>query len=180
MEVHTAGSLTLPKSIIAIGAFDGIHRGHQAVIRETVKQSKAENIPSVVYTFDPPPRAFFQHAYILTSVEEKIRKLQALGVDHVIIAPFNRTYVNRSSHSFIKELKGVNPIHIRVGEDFRFGNNREGDVTLLKRYFNVQPIPTVCCMRGKRISSTRIRQLILKGDYKQTEPLLGWSYEKVT
>lgn len=175
LEVHAANEkLILPKSIITIGAFDGVHRGHQKVIRETVRESAIEGVQSVVYTFDPPPRAYFQNAHILTSVKEKIQRFKRLGVDYVVIASFDESYTKRSPESFINELKRLNPKSIRVGEDFRFGKSRKGDVDLLKKHFLVQPIHTVYCTKGTRISSTRIRELMLEGEIQQTEPLLGW------
>nr|WP_174614616.1 FAD synthetase [Virgibacillus ihumii] len=173
MEIYKAEKLNLSESIIAIGAFDGVHRGHQAVIQEAVRESKKRRIPSVVYTFDPPPRTYFQGAYILTSIEEKIQKFKKLGVDYVIVAQFNESYIKRTPNSFINELKHLSPKNIRVGEDFRFGKNRKGDVALLKNHFFVQTVSEVCCNQGLRISSTRIRNMVFEGDLKKTESLMG-------
>lgn len=175
MSVHQTESLTLPGSVVAIGAFDGVHRGHQTVIREMVKTSRSEGVPSVVYTFYPPPRAYFQGAQILTKSDEKVRLLKGLGVDHVVMAKFDKNYLKRSADNFIRELSTINPKLVLVGDDFKFGHKRAGDVSLLKEYFTVQSIHPICCPEGERISSTRIRELILQGKQEQALPLLGWA-----
>lgn len=174
MKVYRAESLTLSGSVVAIGAFDGVHRGHQSVIREMVRKGNLEGVPTVVYTFSPPPRVYFQGARTLTSPEQKLTLLERLGVTHTILAKFDEEYVKRTAMEFVEELSLINPKCMIVGDDFRFGNNRAGDVSLLKSYFNVQSINPICCARGERISSTRIRELIVKGKQEQVLPLLGW------
>lgn len=174
METHVDESLTLPGSVIAIGAFDGVHQGHQAVIKEAVKKARSLGVPSVVYTFDPPPRNCFQGARILTPVSQKLVRLEQLGIDHVVIARFDKLYASRHPLDFICYLKKLNPLEIMVGEDFRFGSNREGDINLLAQYFRVRIAKSVCCSKGMLISSTRIRELISQGDIKQSYTLLGW------
>lgn len=173
MKIHRSEELSLEAAVIAIGAFDGVHKGHQQVIRQTIRQSKSLNVPSVIYTFDIPPRAYFQGAHILSNIDEKMEKFRTLGVDHTIIATFNAEYLNRSAISFINELKKLNPLQVIVGEDFRFGHKRAGDVHLLRQYFNVKTISPICCANGERISSTRIRKLILEGKTDQAIPFLA-------
>ncbi|RST77380.1 FAD synthetase [Siminovitchia acidinfaciens] len=175
MRVHQTESLTLAGSVAAIGAFDGVHRGHQTVIREMVRKSRSEGVPSVVYTFNPPPRAYFQGAQTLTNPDEKVQLLKDLGVDYVVMAKFDEAYLQRTPNNFIKELSMINPKSVIVGDDFRFGNKRAGDVALLRRHFPVRLMNPVCCAEGERISSTRIRELILQGKQEQALPLLGWT-----
>lgn len=172
MKIHHAEVLSLDGSVIAIGAFDGVHKGHQTVIRHTIEQSKLYGVPSVVYTFNQPPRAYFQGATILSNKQEKMNKLNKLGVDHTVIATFNTEYLNRSAGSFMEELAKMNPKQIIVGEDFRFGYQRAGDISLLRQYFQVSTISPVCCLNGERISSTRIRKLITEGKMDEAIPLL--------
>ncbi|WP_442599761.1 FAD synthetase [Neobacillus sp. D3-1R] len=174
METHYNTSLTLPSSIVAIGAFDGVHRGHQTVIKQAVQRSKQLKVPSLIYTFDPPPRVYFQGVRVLTPLFEKLARLESLGVDHVFVTSFDQTYAKRSAYEFIESLSKLNPLEINVGEDFRFGFNREGDLNLLKQYFKVKVSKPVCCPNGKTISSTRIRQLISQGDRHLSNLLLGW------
>ncbi|WHY85769.1 FAD synthetase family protein [Neobacillus novalis] len=175
MKVHQTDSLTLSGSVVAIGAFDGVHRGHQAVLREMVRTSQSAGVPSVVYTFNPPPRAYFQGAQVLTKPEKKIQLIKSLGVSHIVLAEFNEKYLQRTAADFIKELSQMKPNKVIVGDDFRFGNRRSGDVSLLKEHFPVQLINPICCTEGKRISSTRIRELLIQGKQEQAVPLLGWT-----
>lgn len=174
MEAYIDETLRLPRSVVAIGAFDGVHQGHQTVIKEAVKSSRILGVPSVVYTFDPPPRSYFQGARVLTPIEMKLVLLEKLGVDYVIIKSFDEVYTRLEPLAFIRDLQNLNPSGIMVGEDFRFGKNREGDLHLLAQYFRVQTIQPVCCSDGVLISSTRIRQLISRGEMKQSYSLLGW------
>jgi riboflavin kinase / FMN adenylyltransferase len=174
MKAHVYTPLELPNSIVAIGAFDGVHRGHQAVIRHAVQRARKLRVPSVVYTFDPPPRVFFQGVRMLTSVEEKLTKIEKLGVRNAIVAGFDDSYASRSPFEFIETLTRLNPLEIMVGSDFRFGKDRIGDIGLLEKYFRVRVTKPVCCPKGNPISSTRIRQLIAEGETSLSKTLLGW------
>lgn len=173
IETHSEGSLKLSGSVIAIGAFDGVHQGHQTVIGEAVERSKVLRVPSLVYTFDPPPRFYFQGVRILTPVKEKLTLIKQLKVDYVVVAKFDEFYISRPPIDFIKYVKRLNPLEIIVGSDFRFGKNREGDIHLLGTYFNVRVMEPVCCSGGEIISSTRIRELISQGQIEESFALLG-------
>ncbi|MCB2065170.1 MAG: FAD synthetase family protein [Erythrobacter sp.] len=164
--VFPDSTLELQASVIAIGAFDGVHLGHQKVIGSAVASARRLRCPSVVYTFDTPPKAFFAGAQVLTTVEEKLRRIGRIGADCAIVARFDRAYAARSAEDFIAELAKLNPREIWVGADFRFGARSSGDVALLARSFNVKVVDAVRCELGKVISSTRIRQLL------QTDPRL--------
>lgn len=174
METHFYSSLELPRSIVAIGAFDGVHHGHQTVIRQAVQRGRELKLPSVVFTFDPPPRVFFQGARMLTTVDEKLAKIAKLGAKHTVVDRFDEVYASRSAYEFIDCLAKLNPAEIMVGEDFRFGKGRMGDVSLLKKYFKVSITKPVCCPQGSVISSSRIRQLISEGEIHLSNALLGW------
>ncbi len=174
MEAHIYSSLELPRSIVAIGAFDGVHRGHQTVIRQAVQRGRKLKIPSVVFTFDPPPRVFFQGARILTTVDEKLAKIAKLGAKHTVVHRFDEVYASRSAYEFIDCLAKLNPAEIMIGGDFRFGKDRLGDVSLLEKYFKVSVTKPVCCSQGSVISSSRIRQLISEGETHLSNALLGW------
>lgn len=167
----------LRRSIVTIGAFDGVHKGHQAIIRSVVEKSKEWGIPNVVYTFDPPPRSYFQGARKLTSISEKLKRFEELGVEHVVVMHFNERYVMRRAICFIEELQRLHPAEICVGEDFRFGKNREGDIQLLTRHFTVSIMEEICCEAGERISSTRIRNHLFQGELQRSHSLLGWPLE---
>jgi len=173
MRVHAGSGLRLDACVGAIGAFDGVHRGHQPVILQAVSAARTFGIPVVVYTFDPPPKAVFAGATVLTSIEEKLRRVAALGVDHALIARFDRAYASPPPGIFIEELGALNPVEVRVGGDFRFGRHRAGDVAMLGRHFDIKVTESVCCASGEVISSSRIRDLLARGDTSTAAKLLG-------
>jgi len=178
MLVHPSETLKLPASVVAVGAFDGVHRGHQALIRRVLDRAESPDTPSVVYTFDPPPRAYFHGVPVLTSLPEKLRRLEILGVDHVVVASFDAAWVSRSVEGFLEELSGLNPVEVWVGPDFRFGRDRAGDVCKLKELFTTRVLESVKCREGKIISSSRIRALMARGAAVEARDLLGWSVSK--
>lgn len=102
-------------------------------------------MPSVVYTFDPPPRCYFQAPQVLTSVPKKLILFEQLGLDHVVIVRFDKVYASRPPLVFIKYFMNLNPLEIIVGEDFRFGKERKRDLKLLSQYFNVRITQPVLC-----------------------------------
>ncbi|RNB89781.1 FAD synthetase [Brevibacillus fluminis] len=174
MHVHPPQTLQLPASVLTIGALDGVHRGHQELIRHGRERARELGVPLVVYTFDPPPRIYFQHSLLLTTVVEKIRRLMLLGVDHVVIAPFDANYVTRGVPIFLEELAGLNPLEIWEGSDFRFGRDRDGDIETLRQRFSVRVLDPVLCEAGTVISSSRIRTLLMQNKTAEAEWLLGW------
>lgn len=164
MQRHVAGALNLPKSVVAIGTFDGVHRGHQRVIGNAVASARRLRCPCVVYTFDIPPKTIFSGAQVLTGPAEKVRRIAALGPEHCIVAHFDRDYAARPAEAFLTELAALSPAEIWVGGDFRFGAGRRGDVTMLGEHFPVRLTDPVRCENGEIISSTQIRRLIEEGD----------------
>lgn len=184
LSCHPANSLRLPCSVVAIGTFDGVHRGHQAVIRSAVESAQKYKCPAVVYTFDVPPKTLFTDARILSTPEEKSRLIASLGSDHCVLAKFDRAYASRPADEFLEELAAMNPAEIWVGEDFRFGAGRVGDVEMLRSRFDVKLTDAVRCHEGKVISSTRVRKLLDDRDDFSAEVLLGrfserWGHSEV-
>jgi riboflavin kinase/FMN adenylyltransferase len=178
LKVYTCESLKLPASVIAIGAFDGVHIGHQKLILNALRQAENLQVPLVVYTFDPPPRVFFQHVHLLTPLPEKLNRLRQLGVQNVIVAPFDSQYASQGAECFLKELQELSPVGIWVGGDFRFGADRTGSVDTLKKHFPVHVLEPVKCKSGEVISSSRIRQLLKDNIPSEAYQLLGWDTEK--
>lgn len=174
MRVHRDGELP-PPSILTIGAFDGVHRGHQALIRHAVERANRLGVPSVAYTFDPPPRAVLEDAPILTSCAEKVRRLGVLGLDHTIVARFDDRYAERSIEDFLGEIENLDPVEVWVGPDFRFGRDQAGDVETLRRCFATRTFEPVHCRRGKVISSSRVRAFLKRGAIGEARKLLGLS-----
>ncbi|UCZ52745.1 FAD synthetase family protein [Bacillus shivajii] len=175
MNVYKNDQLELNQSIVTVGAFDGIHRGHRALIHKAKAQADKYSVPLVVYTFDRPPRVYFQNQMMLMTQEEKMTHFQQLGVTHVIFASFTRDYASRSVDDFIKELNRLTPLEIWVGPDFQFGKGKSGTLEDLKQHFNAYKFPAVKCAEGEVISSTRIRKLIFDEDYEKAALLLGKS-----
>lgn len=173
MRVFKDRELFLPSSVVSIGAFDGLHKGHQKLIRQAVKRARELDVPSVVYTFDPPPRAYFQKQIVLTSLDEKLALMEKLTVDYIIVASFNEHYAARPSADFLDELIQIGACEVWVGSDFRFGKGKEGDIKFLSNYFQVNTYPFFTCDQGKKISSTRIRELLKNNDWLEIYQLLG-------
>ncbi|WP_046180110.1 FAD synthetase family protein [Domibacillus tundrae] len=173
MKIFKNGELTLSQSVVTIGAFDGIHIGHQSLITKAVSRAQELNVPSVVYTFDPPPRAYFQKQMILTTVEEKISIIKQLGVDYVIIASFDEHYISRSAEDFLNELCFLFPKEVWVGSNFQFGKGKKGTIEHLSIQFQTFTHPLIKCSKGEPVSSTRIRNLISKEEKQLANDLLG-------
>ena len=175
MQTHSSETVGLPASVLTIGAFDGVHRGHQALISRAVSRAKALDVPSVAYTFDPPPKVYFQQALSLMPLEEKLDKLENLDLDHVIVARFDENYAARGTEDFLAELSLMNPDEVWVGRDFRFGRLQSGDLATLGSRFSIRVLEPTRCSRGEIISSTRVRRLRARGSLLEAKMLLGWS-----
>ncbi len=171
--------------VATIGAFDGVHCGHRAVIRQLLDKSAELALPSIVIVFEPLPREYFSPLNAparLTSFREKFVALEALGVDRILRIRFTEQLQTMSAQDFIDTIfvKGLGVAHVALGDDFRFGNDREGDFRLLSaqggRYgFHVEPTVTFA-NEGERVSSTRIRQALEDADFGLAQTLLGRPY----
>jgi riboflavin kinase / FMN adenylyltransferase len=173
MRIYRNNQLKLEQSVVTIRAFDGIHRGHQALIKKAKLQADLYGVPLVVYTFDPPPKVYFQNQSILTSLTEKKSFLKALGVTYTVFASFDEEYASRGVQDFIDELSDVNPMELWVGPGFHFGKGKSGTIEDLEKAFNAYQHPSVTCPNGEVISSTRIRQLFQHEELEQAYYLLG-------
>ncbi|MFK2825754.1 FAD synthetase family protein [Bacillus sp. B190/17] len=173
MDIHTPGTLQLPASVLTIGALDGIHRGHQALLVKAKERAEKIGVPFVVYTFDPPPKVFFKRCQQLMSIEEKLNRLEVMGADHVIVGPFDEAFTKKEVPEFIEELQEMNPVEIWEGPNFLFGKNRKGTIEVLRRYFKVEVLQPLMCEQGEMISSTRIRNLLKQGKFSQAVKLMG-------
>lgn len=165
--------LSLQGSVVTIGAFDGVHLGHQALIRAAVTEGWRRGLPSVVWTFDPPPKVAFGRAGQLCPLAEKLKRIASLGPDWIVVVRFIRTYAERSAADFLADLAQLSPRTVHVGADFRFGARQAGDVALLASRFNVSLARPVLCAGGEVISSSRIRSLEGGGNRLAAQLLLG-------
>ena len=172
-------------SVATIGNFDGIHRGHQAVIRQLHELARRLDCDTTVITFDPLPREYFMGDKAparLTTLREKFIQFDRLGVDQMLTMPFNARLAEMTAQQFIDDVlvRGLAIRALVVGDDFRFGKGREGDFEMLRRAgehygFEVIDTETVSDEQG-RISSTRIRDALAAGDLETAATLLGRPY----
>ena len=174
---------SLPRTFVVIGNFDGVHKGHQAILAAAKKQADAQRLPLVALTFDPHPREVLtpKNAPLrLTSLKEKTSLLQRYGAEYVYVIPFSEVYAQTAAEAFIKNTLqlALRAKHVAVGEDFAFGRQRQGDVNLLKaqglqRDFSVQALALQLQGGGEVYSSTAIRQLIEERAFEKAQELLG-------
>lgn len=173
-------------AVITIGNFDGVHLGHQALLATVMSHAKRLQTPSLVMTFEPHPFEFFAGEALtiprITRLREKFYGLAASGVDNVLILPFNQKVANISANDFVTEIIGglLKPAHLVIGDDFRFGYKREGDIALLEEKgkalgFSVTAMPTTL-IDGERVSSTRVRKALGEGNQALVKRLLGHPY----
>jgi len=172
-------------TVLTIGAFDGLHRGHRAVLQHLVARARQVGLPSVVVTLEPLPREYFAPLDApprLMSLREKIEGLSELGVDRVLVVRFDDSMRNREAVDFIEAIfvDGLRARHIVVGDDLRFGRDGGGDFALLNRLarrhdFVVEDTARLCCDQ-QRVSSTRIRQQLEAGQFAVAQSLLGRPY----
>jgi riboflavin kinase/FMN adenylyltransferase len=175
MLVHPSDTLKLTASVVTVGSFDGVHRGRQALIRKVLERAGSLEVPSVVSTFDPPTRAYFHGVPVLTPLPEKLRRLEILGVDHVVVANFDAAPASRSVEGFLEELGALRPQEVWVGLDFRFARRRAGNVHTLGEVFITRVFESVKCREGETISSSRVRALLAQGAVVEARDLMGWS-----
>jgi riboflavin kinase/FMN adenylyltransferase len=185
--LHSIGELSVvPGPIfLAIGVFDGVHRGHQAVISTSARHAHPAEGTSVVVTFDPHPAKVLRPRdapHLLTATQHKIALIRALGVSHLLIIEFNREFAATSPEDFVQQLvKHSKPLReICVGHEWSFGKDRRGNLDLLKKLgahfdFNVVGIPPVM-VHGAVVSSTAIRQAVEAGSLAKAAEMLGRDY----
>lgn len=182
--MSSSTSTGAPGSCVTIGNFDGVHLGHQALIKKARDIAADKNLNFALMTFWPHPRLIVPghagHLY-LTGQEERLRLLKALGVPKVLEIPFTADLAAMSARDFIKEfLLPLNPRSLVIGHDFTLGHNREGNVQSLnslgKEYgFEIEQLPPLL-HDGLPVSSTRLRKLIEEGDVTAAALLLGRPY----
>jgi riboflavin kinase / FMN adenylyltransferase len=180
-------SLPLFKNaVITIGTFDGVHKGHQQIIEQLIKEAREIEGTAVLITFYPHPKQVVSlqkgPLYIINTPEEKYELLHRKGIEHIVVVPFNEAFAQQTATSYIKDflVDKFHPHTIIIGYDHRFGNNREGDYHLLEREaekygFKVKEIPEHV-LQNITISSTKIRASLLQGDLDTATAYLGYDY----
>jgi riboflavin kinase/FMN adenylyltransferase len=176
-------------AVITIGNFDGVHIGHQALFHEVIETAETVGGTSIAMTFEPHPiRVIKQNGQppLITLYEQKAELIERTGIDVLICVPFTRAFASMPADQFIRELlvKKIGMKAIVVGEDYSFGKNREGSIDLLKSYgpdygFEVIIAGWIKMSKGftDRISSTKIRELVIDGHMTEAEKMLGRHYQ---
>ena len=177
----TGACLAPAGSVIAIGAFDGLHRGHQALLTRVCDRAHALGCSPAVVSFEPLPRAYFSAEPLprLSSVREKLGGFAAAGMANTLLLRFNAALTAMSAEDFVQRVlvQRLAAREVWVGGDFRFGHRRAGDLALLERMgaqhgFAACPMPPVH-IDGARVSASRVRALLAAGEFAGAEPLLG-------
>lgn len=171
--------------VATIGNFDGVHRGHQVILQRCRDLAEAQNLPLLVITFEPYPEEFFVRGSEpprLTRFREKLALLEEQGVNRIFCLRFNQHLANMPAEEFIQQVlvNGLGVRHLVVGDDFRFGRQRQGDFAMLCQAgeahgFAVENTPTVS-VEADRVSSTRVRQALQDGRLEQAQQMLGRPY----
>ncbi len=172
--------------VVAIGNFDGVHRGHQAVLERALAEAGAGGRAALVLTFEPHPRSVIRPdmpLFRLTPAPIKARILGDLGFDGVVELPFTHAFASQSAEEFVAEIldEGLGVSHVVTGVDFHFGKNRQGGPAFLmasgeRHGFGVTLVDALRDENAEVISSSRIRALIAEGDVAQAAGLLSYRY----
>lgn len=172
-------------SVVTIGTFDGVHIGHQEIIKSLVKNAHSNKDKSVILTFYPHPRLILQKGIelkLITILQEKISLLEKTGLDHLIIEPFTKEFSRLTALDFVRNIL-VEKLKIKklvIGYDHHFGRNREGDFEQLQEYgkvygFEVEEIPAQD-IQNIAVSSTKIRKALEEGNIEKANAYLGYEF----
>ncbi|MBU0991296.1 MAG: bifunctional riboflavin kinase/FAD synthetase [Proteobacteria bacterium] len=179
----------IKNAVVAIGNFDGVHKGHRALFETATKKAKETDGTSVVMTFEPHPLKVLNVKNPppqITRYEQKVSLISKAGIDVLICIPFNKTFASLSPEAFVKELllKKIGMKVLIVGKDYAFGKNRQGNLELLQAYGEKYHFEVIVKdwinssdETSKRVSSTRIRNLVQDGCVKEVKDLLGRYYQ---
>jgi len=176
---------------VTIGNFDGVHLGHQAILDRVRAHADGHGLAPTVMTFDPHPRVFFaarsgrpdMAPAQISTLRDKLQTLYQHGMQQIVLARFDERLSSMAPEDFIRRLlvDGLNTRWLLVGEDFRYGHKRGGDVDLLRRMgrragFGVEIIADIPGADGRRVSSSELRQALAAGDLERAHALLGYAY----
>ncbi|MFT4153569.1 bifunctional riboflavin kinase/FAD synthetase [Parafilimonas sp.] len=187
MQVHRSIN-NLPQfknSVVTIGTFDGVHLGHQQIIKQLKEEAERINGETIIITFHPHPRSVVtakNPVYLLNTPDEKISLLSSFGIDHLIVVPFDKSFSEQTPDEYVVNFlfEKCRPHTLIIGYDHRFGKNRAGDYHLLERFgktlgFTVKEIPERL-INDITVSSTRIREALLAGEIETANSYLGYKY----
>ncbi len=176
----------LQNTIVTIGTFDGVHLGHQKIIKRLLEIKQQQGGQTLLFTFSPHPRKVLfpnqKDLKLINTTDEKCELLKHFGVDNVLVYPFTKEFAKTPANFYVSNIiaKGLNTKTLVIGYDHKFGSNREGTIDTLKQLslqhnFNVEEIP-VHEINDLNVSSTRIRKAIEEGDITTANQFLGYSF----
>lgn len=183
---HISEITSINNSIVTIGTFDGVHLGHQKIIKRLVELKQKQGGETLLFTFAPHPRKVLfpeqKDLKLITTTEEKCELLKQFGIDNVLVFPFTKEFSQMNADNYISEIiaKGLKTKTLVIGYDHRFGSNREGNIDTLKQYstqfnFEVEEI-SAQEINQLNVSSTRIRKAIEEGEVDVANEFLGYSF----
>lgn len=185
---HLSDLPPVPESVLTVGTFDGLHKGHLAVIDHLVERARNRAVPAVVLTFDPHPQHILAppgtpKLELIATLGKKLALLERAGVDLTLVLKFDLEFSCVTADEFLEKIvvERFHPSHIIVGYDHHFGNKRQGDARFLREHahaygYEVDVVEAVDAS-GLTISSAYIRRLLHEGRCEEAEQLLGWPYE---
>jgi riboflavin kinase/FMN adenylyltransferase len=172
-------------TVLTLGVFDGLHLGHQLIMRTVVERARALNAVPTVITFDPHPRAVLHPESappLLQTFDQKIEAFGVLGIEQAIVVRFNRAFAQIEAEDFLRDVvrDRLHALEVYLGRGFAFGRNREGNIALLRKVseqlgFHADEVPEVR-LRGQRISSSRVREMLAEGKVNLARRMLGRPY----
>jgi len=174
------------KAVVTIGTFDGVHTGHRQILNQLKQEALLNNGESVIITFHPHPRRVVRSGQspvlLINTIEEKIRLLEAVGIDHLVVVPFTEAFSLLSANEYVEEflIGKFHPHTVIIGYDHHFGKGRGGNYRLLEEYsatgaFELKEIPEHL-LHESIVSSTSIREAVLKGNMDIANELLGYDF----
>lgn len=186
MQVHRNIDLlpVFKNAVVTIGTFDGVHTGHQQIIAQLKNEAAIVGGETVIITFHPHPRKVVSEKkiFVLNTLDEKIELLAQKGIDHLVIVPFTESFAHQSPEEYALHFlwEKFHPHTVIIGYDHKFGKNREGDYQLLEKFgkqlgFFVKEIPEHL-LNEVIVSSTKIREALLRGDVGTANNCLGYNY----
>lgn len=190
MRIHRGFDLGVPACALTIGNFDGVHRGHQAMLALLINEARHRGVPSCVMSFEPHPRDHFARLAgkpeaappRVATLRDKLAELQRCGIDHAVIVRFDQRFAAMSAGTFIDEVlvKGLRARYVLVGDDFSFGARRQGNYAMLDEAGSAAGFDVARMMsyevHGLRVSSSAVRHALAAGDMALAESLLGRPY----
>ena len=172
-------------SVVTIGNYDGVHRGHQHLLAAVREKARALGLTATIVTFEPTPREYFEGETApsrLMRLREKVEALPLYGIDRAVILRFDRRMQNISAQEFVDRLlvNGLGTRHLVVGHDFHFARKREGNIETLREQgarhgFSVEEVGRFV-VDGERVSSSLVREALGRGDLQRAQSLLGRPY----